>query len=58
MLLLKWVYHLSKAKWSFSNLASMLRLNRSVTGIYAAGWRIFGTPTLVPLAEQLSLNLG
>ena len=27
MLLLKWLYHLSKATWSFSNLASMLRLN-------------------------------
>jgi len=27
MLLLKWLHHLSKAKWSLSNLASMLRLN-------------------------------
>ena len=27
MLLLKWLHHLSQAKWSFSNLASMLRLN-------------------------------
>jgi len=26
MLLLKWMYHLSKAKWSFSNLASMAAL--------------------------------
>ena len=26
MLLLKWLHHLSKAKWSFSNLASMLRI--------------------------------
>jgi hypothetical protein len=27
MLLLKWLHYLSKAKWSFSNLVSMLRLN-------------------------------
>lgn len=27
MLLLKWLHYLSKAQWSFSNLASMLRLN-------------------------------
>ena len=27
MLLLKWLHHLSKAGWSLSNLASMLRLN-------------------------------
>jgi hypothetical protein len=27
MLLLKWLHHLSKNNWSFSNLASMLRLN-------------------------------
>ena len=27
MLLLKWLHHLSKANWSLSNLASMLRLN-------------------------------
>lgn len=27
LLLLRWLHHLSKARWSFSNLASMLRLN-------------------------------
>ena len=27
LLLLKWLHHLSKASWSLSNLASMLRLN-------------------------------
>jgi Transposase DDE domain len=27
ILLLKWLHHLSKARWSLSNLASMLRLN-------------------------------
>jgi len=58
MLLLKWMYHLSKAKWSFSNLASMLRLNL-FTYRDLRRWleNPFGTPPLVPLAEQLSLNL-
>jgi hypothetical protein len=27
LLMLRWLHHLSKARWSFSNLASMLRLN-------------------------------
>jgi hypothetical protein len=58
MLLLKWLYHLSKAKWSFSNLASMLRLNL-FTYRDLRRWleNPFGTPPLVPPAEQLSLNL-
>jgi Domain of unknown function (DUF4372)/Transposase DDE domain len=58
MLLLKWMYHLSKAKWSFSNLASMLRLNL-FTYRDLRRWleNPFGTPPLVPPAEQLSLNL-
>jgi len=59
MLLLKWLYHLSKAKWSFSNLASMLRLNLfSYRDLRRWLENPFGTPPLVPLAEQLSLNLG
>ena len=59
MLLLKWLHHLSKAKWSFSNLASMLRLNL-FTYRDLRRWleNPFGTPPLVPLAEQLTLNLG
>jgi hypothetical protein len=58
MLLLKWLHHLSKAKWSFSNLASMLRLNL-FTYRDLRRWleNPFGTPPLVPLAEQLTLNL-
>ena len=58
MLLLKWLHHLSKAKWSFSNLASMLRLNL-FTYRDLRRWleNPFGTPPLVPLAEQLSLEL-
>ena len=59
MLLLKWLHHLSKAKWSFSNLASMLRLNL-FTYRDLRRWleNPFGTPPLAPLAEQLTLNLG
>ena len=58
LLLLKWLHHLSKARWSLSNLASMLRLNlftyRDLTG-----WldNPMGTPPLIPAAEQLTLAL-
>ena len=49
ILLLKWLHHLSKAKWSLSNLASMLRLNlftyRDLTEV--AGQPI-ETPPLLP----------
>jgi hypothetical protein len=59
MLLLKWLHHLSKAKWSLSNLASMLRMNL-FTYRDLGQWLAnpFGTPPQVPLAEQLTLNLG
>ena len=59
ILVLKWLHHLSKAKWSLSNLASMLRMNlftyRNLTQ-----WldNPFGTPPIVPTSEQLNLNLG
>jgi len=58
MLLLKWLHHLSQAKWSFSNLASMLRLNL-FTYRDLRRWleNPFGTPPIVPLVEQLSLRL-
>jgi hypothetical protein len=58
MLLLKWMHHLSKAKWSFSNLASMLRLNlftyRDLTQ-----WlnEPFLTEPIVPQPEQLKLAI-
>jgi uncharacterized protein DUF4372/DDE family transposase len=58
LLLLKWLHHLSKAGWSLSNLASLLRLNlftyRDLTQ-----WlhEPMGTPPLVPAAEQLTLAL-
>ena len=58
LLLLKWLHHLSKAKWSLSNLASMLRLNL-FTYRDLKKWleNPFGTPPLVPSTEQLALNL-
>ena len=59
MLLLKWLHHLSKAKWSLSNLASMLRLNL-FTYRDLGRWleNPLGTPPLAPSAEQLTLDLG
>jgi hypothetical protein len=58
ILLLKWMHHLSKAKWSLSNLASMLRLNLFTYRDLTA-WldNPFGTPPLLPVS-QLSLPLG
>ncbi len=58
ILLLKWLHHLSQAKWSLSNLASMLRLNL-FTYRDLKKWLAnpFGTPPLVPQSEQLALNL-
>jgi IS4 transposase len=58
ILLLKWLHHLSKAKWSLSNLASLLRLNlftyRDLTT-----WldNPFGTPPVLPLSQQLTLAI-
>lgn len=59
MLLLKWLHHLSKAGWSLSNLASMLRLNL-FTYRDLKNWLDdpFQTPPLIPPAQQLSLPLG
>jgi len=58
MLLLKWLHYLSKAKWSLSNLASMLRLNL-FTYRDLQTWLDdpFGTPPILPLSEQLTLAL-
>ena len=58
MLLLKWLHHLAQAKWSLSNLASMLRMNL-FTYRDLRRWldNPFDTPPLVPLAEQLTLDL-
>ena len=58
MLLLKWMHYLSKAGWSLSNLASMLRLNL-FTYRDLMDWidDPFQTPPLVPLPVQLELEL-
>jgi Domain of unknown function (DUF4372)/Transposase DDE domain len=58
LLLLKWLHHLSKANWSLSNLASMLRLNL-FTYRELTKWLHdpMETPPLVPMAEQLTLAL-
>ena len=58
LLLLKWLHHLSKANWSLSNLASMLRLNL-FTYRELTQWidNPMGTPPLIPVAEQLTLAL-
>jgi hypothetical protein len=59
LLLLKWLHFLSRARWSLSNLVTMLRLNL-FTYRDLLDWLDdpFGTPPLQPLAEQLVLNLG
>jgi hypothetical protein len=56
MLLLKWLHHLSKAKWSLSNLASMLRLNLfTYRDLQAWLDQPFSTPPVVPQSQQLEL---
>jgi hypothetical protein len=59
LLILKWLHHLSKAGWSLSNLASMLRLNL-FTYRDLRDWLDdpYNTPPLEPLLpEQLELPL-
>jgi IS4 transposase len=58
ILLLKWLHHLSKAGWSLSNLASMLRLNL-FTYRNLCDWLDdpFDTPPLLPAPEQLPLPI-
>jgi hypothetical protein len=58
ILLLKCLHHLSKAKWSLSNLASMLRLNL-FTYRDLQMWLDgpFGTPPILPNSQQLTLGL-
>jgi len=58
ILLLKWLHHLSKAKWSLSNLASMLRLNLfTYRDLNAWLDNPFGTPPILPDSQQLTLAL-
>jgi hypothetical protein len=58
ILLLKWLHHLSKARWSLSNLASMLRMNLFTYRDLTA-WldNPFGTPPVLPESLQLSFVL-
>jgi hypothetical protein len=58
ILLLKWLHHLSKAGWSLSTLASMLRLNL-FTYRPLMEWlhEPFDTPPVIPLPEQLRLPI-
>jgi len=57
LLLLRWLHHLSKARWSFSNLASMLRLNL-FTYRDLKDWLDdpFQTPPEASAPEQFALN--
>ena len=58
ILLLKWLHHLSKARWSLSNLASMLRLNLfTYRDLNAWLDNPFGTPPIFPESQQLTLGL-
>ncbi len=58
LLLLKWLHHLSKANWSLSNLASLLRLNL-FTYRDLIQWlhQPLQTPPLLPPPTQLILPL-
>lgn len=57
MLLLKWLHHLSKARWSLSNLASMLRLNLfTYRDLQAWLDQPFSTPPIPPEPDQLHLQ--
>jgi hypothetical protein len=58
ILLLKWLHHLSKARWSLSNLASMLRMNLfTYRDLNAWLDNPFGTPPILPAPQQLTLGL-
>lgn len=58
LLILKWLHFLSRARWSISNLASMLRLNLfTYRDLFAWLNDPGGTPPLIPSAEQLRLPL-
>jgi IS4 transposase len=58
LLVIKWLHYLSKAGWSFSNMAVMLRLNL-FTYRDLRGWldEPYATPPLIPEPEQLRLVL-
>jgi hypothetical protein len=57
LLVIKWLHYLSKAGWSFSNMAVMLRLNL-FTYRDLRGWldEPYATPPLIPEPQQLKLG--
>ncbi len=58
MLVFKWLHHLSQASWSFSNMATMLRLNLfNYRDLRAWLDEPYETPPVVPRPEQLDLNM-
>jgi hypothetical protein len=58
LLLLKWLHYLSRSKWSFSNLVSLLRLNLfTYRNLWIWLTDPLGTPPLVPNPKQLTLPL-
>ena len=57
LLLLKWMHYISRAGWSFSVLASMLRLNLfTYRDLHEWLDDPFRTPPKLPIPEQLPLN--
>jgi len=58
LLLLKWLHHISNAKWSLSNLAAMLRMNL-FTYRDLQEWlnNPFNTPPVAPNTDQLKLPI-
>ena len=58
LLLLKWLHHLSQARWSLSNPACLLRL-KLCTYRDLRDWLNdpYNTPLIIPLPEQLELPL-
>jgi hypothetical protein len=58
LVLLKWLHFLSRASWSLSNLASMLRLNLfSYRDLREWLRSPFETPPLVPTHHQMAFNI-
>lgn len=58
LVILKWLHHLSRARWSFSNLASLLRLNLfTYRDLHDWLTNPLGTPPLAPSLHQLTLPL-
>lgn len=58
MLLIKWLHHLSQATWSFSTMATMLRLNLFTYRDLNDWLRDpYGTPPVTPFEQQLALPL-